>query len=272
MGLATANQPIWLAAIAVSAFWINILLISAEAWLRARWIRRFRFYPPLEGPGRAVARVRVLSGDGPEAQLGQHRVEFRGRQMTGAESRIHWHDRHHTSVVYGGTGSVNEQFVRIEPTERSEVWVGPVVGPLPEAEPRTAVAFETSHRSKGITKVVRTSIGSGEDVWIAGSWRQTPDGWLVEAEADRPLILSRRHPNHWSRRTQRELIGFGLGVVVVAAGIMVLCFWPPVFGPVSSVGGFLGLVYFLTVQSAAAWIRGRVQEPSQADRSYVQRS
>ena len=68
--------------------------------------------------------------------------------------------------------------------------------------------------------------------------------------------------------------GFIVAFLVGSAGITVLALWPPVFGRVSTLGGALGLVYFLgfllpggvlvrdAVRPASvAFVRGRWTRP-----------
>jgi hypothetical protein len=55
-----------------------------------------------------------------------------------------------------------------------------------------------------------------------------------------------------------------LAMIAVLIGVTGLLLQPPLFGPMSTLGGVLGLLYFLLVQPAGVMIRDALSPPSRS--------
>jgi hypothetical protein len=247
----------WLAALALGALWVNASLIAADAWKRSRWIRRFRRYPRPSGAGRGTARVTWTEGQGPDRRVAEQVVQQRGRLMAD-ERRVLWHDRRVESHIHGGRAEWSDGPVTLPPTDQGELWITP-------ASPGPA-AVDVARRSKGALRDLSSVVSAGEESWLSGTWTRSGDGWTVEPEAEGPVILSAEDPNRWASRSERILQSFAGAVMLAVAFVTVLCLWPPIYGTVSTAGAMMGLAFFLLVQPAGTWVRGRTVEPAYRDR------
>mgnify|MGYP006291028095 CR=1 FL=1 len=259
----------WMGGLALVVLWVNTLLVAAVALKSAAWIRRHRMPRRLTAPssGDGLAMVQVESGGGPDGHLADHRIEQRGRKLSGDEAAIGWHDRQFQSRVYGGRARWAGVPVQVQPPgEEAEVEVWPDRdtqlrrAALPE---RAALddALERARRAKGELREVVVPVAPGDTAWIAGRFREVDDGFVVTAPEDGPLLVSRVDPRAWAAAAQSRLLAFAVAVVAIAGGITALCLVPPAFGTASTIGGALALGFFLLVQPAGTWIRDRMLPP-----------
>lgn len=261
----------WMGALALVVFWTNTLLIVSVALKKAAWIRRHRMPPVLPAPrsGWGVARVEVTRGDGPDAALAQHRIEQRGKRFSSATPTVGWHDRFFESRVFGGAAEWDGATLRIEPgSEPGSVEVWPDRGEqLGRATDRDASTFEAvlarASKSKGEIRDVVVSVRPGDSVWVAGAFEAASDGdgWLVRPTGDAPLVVSQVDLHAWGHRSRRRLFAFSALASTLAGVITALCFVPPAFGLVSTLGGASALAFFLLVQPAGTWIRDLTLPP-----------
>lgn len=259
----------WMGALALVVLWVNTLLVAAVALKSALWIGRRRMPARLTAPsaGEGLAMVRVESGAGPGGQLAEHRVEQRGRKLSGEAPAIGWHDRKFDSRVYGGEARWAGVRVRIEPPgEDAEVEVWPARdaqlrrAALPEAA-ALEHAMEHARRAKGQLREVAVPVAPGDTAWIAGRFHERDDGFVATAADDHLLMVSALDPRAWAAGARARLFAFAAAVIAIAGGITALCLVPPAFGSVSTLGGALGLGFFLLVQPAGTWIRDRTLPP-----------
>ena len=249
-------QP-WVALLALGALWLNGLLIAADALRRRAWIGRERGFPVLEEPrAGADAWIRVRSRGGGWARW---EVEQRGRLDGGG--RLSWHDRAYRSEIDGGEAEWAGQRVQVAPEERVEVWPDHASLRRRLAEGLDAEAWKRAAKGRGLIRTLTTDVGEGP-IWVGGRWTRSEDGWTVSAPAPRPLLVAFLNPKAWMDRARAELLLFALATIAALGLLTVLCLWPPIFGPVSTAGGALALIYFLLIQPAGTWIRGRNVEPA----------
>jgi hypothetical protein len=224
-----------------------------------------RLTAPSAGDG--LAMVQIESGAGPQGRVADHRVEQRGRKLSGEVPAIGWHDRHFRSSVYGGEARWAGVRVQIQPPgDEAEVEVWPDRdtqlrrAALPE---RAALddALERARRAKGELREVVVPVAAGETAWIAGRFSERDDGFVVTAPDDGRLLVSRLDPRGWAAAAQIRLLAFAVAIIAIAGGITALCLTPPAFGTVSTIGGALALGFFLLVQPAGTWIRDRTLPP-----------
>lgn len=257
----------WMGVLALLILWTHTLLIASVALKRAAWIRRHRMLPFLEDPeeGVGIARVRVESGRGPDGALAAHVVEQRGRQLAESHPTIGWHDREHRSDLFGGTTTWRDVLLRIEPTSDAEVWPDRSQQLRAAALPDVAL-FEAvltrAVRAKGELREVRVPILTGHDAFVVGRFRRRGDVWTVRPDGDLPLVVSQVDPLAWGDATTARLLGFAVALIVGAGIITGLCLVPPAFGVVSTIGGVLGLAFFLLIQPAGTWVRDRTTLPA----------
>jgi hypothetical protein len=233
-------------AIALGVLWVNALLVAAAAVKQVGALLARR-----RGLGDLV-RGRVIAGDGPGGAFATHRVEQVGRAGVDAES-ILFHDRSAGGEIYGGALEVLGVERRVRAVEGAEVWLTREAigraGACPSRKDFDA-AYATASKAKGFARTLDATIGAGAEVFFA----ERPEGGpaLVAIEDPRPLLL------------RRAILGaaFIVAELAAAAACTVIALQPPVFGAVSTVGGALGLVFFLTVQPAGTAARDAMLVPS----------
>ncbi len=231
--------------LALAILWVNTLLVAGAAFGRWRELRRRLG---------AMARDGVVEGTvAGDAPLAWHEIEQVGRKASDDADRqaILFHDRRFTSVVVGGRVATADGDVGIAAEhERAEVWIAA------EAHARAAAcasdaefdaAYLKSQKPRGFERIVRCEVGPGDRVWIHA-----------------PCLVATFDPRPWCRRSTRLLLGFVAAVLLGAGAVTALALHPPLFGTVSTVGGALGLAYFLLVQPAGTAARDAVRVPCEA--------
>jgi hypothetical protein len=232
--------------LALGILWVNVLLIAAAAAKQLRALLARRASLAGAAPGR------VLRGDGPGGALAEHRVEQIGRAAIGADA-ILFHDRAASGQVFGGTVALDGgSELAVPPSAAAEVWVdgvslrGAVACASDEAfEP----AYASASRAKGFVRTVAVTVGEGARVFVLA-----PRGGAVLVASMEPRVLL---------ATKAALgAAFIAAALIAAAACTALALRPPVFGPVSTGGGVLGLALFLLVQPAGTRVRDAMLVPS----------
>jgi hypothetical protein len=235
--------------LALGILWVNALLIAAAAAKQVRALLARR--ADLAG----VVRGRVIGGDGPQGTIAALCVDQVGRATE--EGGVLFHDRTIRSEVFGGTIALDGGGEMIVPAERGggsvEVWLDECslarAGACPSLrafeEARAAAA-----KARGLDCTVTAPISAGEHVFVA----RRPGSILLALMSPRALLA------------RKAAIGvtFVAGELLAAAGCTALALRPPLFGPTSTAGGVLGLLFFLLVQPASARVRDALLVPSHA--------
>ncbi|MFV8755695.1 hypothetical protein ACNOYE_34525 [Nannocystaceae bacterium ST9] len=253
-----------MAAIALSLFWIHIVLIAAAALADLRVLARLR---------RRLAtceRTEVRSARGPEGLLARNWVEQLGRlDRRGGPRAIHFHDRAHHSELFGGRLVLADgRELELVPTSAGDVEVWPELATRAEQAGRfDAETFERAQgqagKAKGFERIVETRIAVGDRVWVVGRIAGS------RIEADPTLILATHDPRPWLARSRRLAIGFVILDVLVAGLCTLLALWPPHFEWISMLGAAGALGWFLAVQPLGVAVHDALRTP---DRSFLRGS
>jgi hypothetical protein len=249
--------------VALAVLWLNTLLVVLAA------------LGPLADLLRRLMRIRRLGmvvgdveGDEP---LAEYVVEQVGRRAADDADRqaILFHDRQRTSIVHGGTVRRGADVIAIAeaPAGRAEVWIAPrdTARELRERQAETPFdeAYTSSGKPKGFERRLSFAIHRAR-VWVVGARRGAGIEDGIEAPADAPLLVATHDPRVWLALRALWLGGFVTLVLGAALAITWLALYPPIFGTVSTVGGALGLVFFLLVQPAGTAARDAVLLPDRA--------
>ena len=233
----------WLGALALGILWVNALLIAAAAMhqraalgaLRHRLVEARR-------AGRLVSGV-VEHGRGPEGALAVRRVEQMGRAMTvSGPDRILFTERSARGELFGGSVRTDAgEVIELEPRlDEVEVWVAKGA-PAQRAERDFESAWSRASTHKGFVSALEQPVVPGARVWL-----ERGGGGVMVATIDPVADCTRK----------RELLGaFAVGVVVSCGVVSLVACWPPVFGTISTLGGVLGVAYFLAVQPLGTMVR-----------------
>ncbi len=245
---------------ALGVLWLNAGLVVAVALrqlgnLRALG-RRFRD---------AARRGELVSGtvESP-GRFAVRRITQMGRAITSkGPDRILFTDGPQSFEVIGGRVATGEGVVEVAPAPpvQSEVWVGKARSDETLSCSGAAEferAWKPANTFKGFARDAEIEVVQGDRVWVLGRLR---DG-RVEATESEPLLVSMLDPVALCDARARLIIAFVIGAGLALAGVTALALWPPVFGWVSTLGGALGLVYFLAVQPLGTAVRDAVKTPA----------
>lgn len=251
-------------ALALGVLWLNTGLVLAVALRRFGNLRRL---------AKRLAEARAQGGlvrgevkEAPDGRIAVRRIKQLGRAVTaGGPKAMLFTDGPQSFEVFGGVLETAEGPLSIEATEpvQSEVWHDrdrgqqAVVGTPEEFDE----AFGAASKYKGFERHVEVDVSVGDEVWVLG--RREGDAMCAPDEAH-PLVVSTVDMEAWVGSCSRLVLGFVVGAIVVLCGVTALAFVPPVFGIASTVGGALGLVYFLAIQPLGTALRDRVKTPARA--------
>jgi hypothetical protein len=239
--------------LALAILWVNTLLVAGATWgpLLDR-VRRLRAARHL-----VVGEVAAGEADG---ALASHLVDQVGRRAGDrTDDAILFHDRAARSVVHGGRVRAGGRALEIPAGAAAEVWVERAAEP-PPTDAIFAEAFAAARTARGYARSVAAPIQNGAPVWIVGKI----EGRHVAAVPGAPLVIAGFDPRPWLRRAIALLVLLALGSVAAAAAVTALALTPPLFGTVSTVGGAVGLAFFLLVQPLGVAVQERTLVPSAA--------
>jgi hypothetical protein len=242
---------------ALGVLWVNSLLIIGAALSSLR--RLLRRLGAWRRDGLMAATV--VS----EGVFARHEIEQTGHKAAddAGDIAIVFHDRNSNSSLLGGEIELDGERAVVEPGEDVEVWVTRdeqrAAAACPSAE-AFAAAYKASRKARGHRRKVVTELGEGDAIRVHGVVR---DGRLV-APVGLPLVVASFDPRSWCRRRVALILAFQLTVLGLVSGITFLALYPPVFGTVSTLGGMLGLVYFLGIQPIGVAVRESTRLPPDA--------
>jgi hypothetical protein len=234
-------------AVALTFFWIHILLIAGSAWLDGRALARL-------GRGRVRAGI-VRAGRGPGGVLASNTVEQVGRSK--GDGVVHFSDAAHRSELFGGVVELDDgSELELEPATDVDVWPSPKrrldVAAAKSADIVTAAASE-ARRARGYSRSVSVTIGEGERVF------------LLEREGGADIV-SAVDPRRWIAGKRWLIAGFVVAELALAGACTVAIFWPPLFDWLSMLGAAAALGLFLGVQPLGVAVQDAVRTP---DRAYL---
>jgi len=251
---------------ALFVLWINTLLIVSAALQSfcAIGARRQRMRPlAARSAGVGLVAGTVARGE----PLARRMIDQVGRQAAGSagQQTILFHDRGYRSEVIGGALRVGDAELALAAPgaeAQVEVWVddATLAAAATGEDAQFTAAYAEARKARGYARVVIAELRPGQRVWALGevkAGRLAPD-------ATGELVLSSFDPRAWCVHKQLLLALFIVGVLVTAGACTTLALWPPRFGTVSTLGGALGLAYFLGVQPIAVQLRDLGRPPAVA--------
>jgi hypothetical protein len=235
--------------LALGVLWVNTLLIASDAW-RRRAALSARLAALREARARgALVQAEIVNGKGDGGAFARRRVRQVGRAMTvPGPQRILFTDAGSEGAVLGGEVRVGERALSVEAAAGAELWCLPAgerggVAAFDEAWPRASTF-------KGVSSELVCSLGVGDRAWL----------W-IEEEGARVRLVASEDPEVVVGRARLPLVGIVVAALGGAALVTVLALWPPAFGAISTLGGVLGLVFFLAIQPLGTAARDRARLP-----------
>ncbi|MCX7807451.1 MAG: hypothetical protein N2515_02475 [Deltaproteobacteria bacterium] len=242
--------------LALGAMWVNAVLIALDTG--GRWAALGRLFREMRRAAKSghLFKAQVVVGHGDGGVFARREVKQIGRAMTvPGPRRILFTDKATRIEIMGGEVEVpGRGRLVVKPEEGATLWC--------ELKPQwgDANAFEAAWPQastfRGYDTKVERWVRAGEEVWV----------WLVGPPSKgiaRARLVSTTDPFPVLRRARLPLIGAALASIGGAAVVTILALWPPLFGPVSTLGGALGLAFFLGIQPVGAFARDAGRLPDQ---------
>ncbi len=211
--------------------WVNTLLVVLAA--------RTPLAALISGARRKLQRAVVVEG-ADDGTFAVHVVQQVGRKASDDAGRqaILFHDRGYRSEVAGGVLHVEGGGrVVVDADQAGQIWVPREerlqLSEFPGAE--FDDAYRMSQKAKGYARELRSHVREKQTVWFA------------PATEDANMLVATFDARGWLRARVAMVITFQLGMLSLSALATWLCLYPPIFGPVSTAGGLLGLVHFLLI-------------------------
>jgi len=258
-------------AVVLGSFVVHSLLVAAAIGVDLGPLRALRRSFARTAP----LRVRVVRGHGPEGQLASRVVEQVGR--SNGDAWIHFHDRRASSRVDGGELEVLEaggagrlgvapgQRLQVPPHTAAQVWIDDA-RVRAAAACADATAFDRAHvaavKARGFVREVIVDVREGAELWIDG---EVHDGTMRAPDvAGGTLIIADAPPMRWLTTRLRHARGVQAAIILLSAGVVVACLWPPMFGLVGKLGAAAGLVLLNLFMLWGKLVRDGVRLPDQA--------
>lgn len=231
--------------LALGVLWLNTLLIAAAALQQRRALSE-RLRQIVSAPLREGT---VVSGRGPDGALLARTVHQVGRAMTvSGPERILFTEASSEVELFGGTLLFGGEQVELGGGAPPEVWLAPST-PVVRTETDFDAAFKTASMNRGLNSTARQVVRVGDRVWSGSG------------------LLATLDPVKAVRARMRMLASFALVSVLLAGAITAVALVPPIFGTVSTLGGALGLLFFILVQPAGVKVRNWARLPHQQPHS-----
>ena len=261
----------FMGAIALWVLFVNTALIAGAAIIDLKRLRRpyggFRRLGEGElGSGVLVGRVEATNGESPAfARLSIHRT---GRLADGPTLGIQFGAQAPVSTLFGGRVGMGESSVEVS-AGPGRVWLDPKAidselarfaeSELPEAE-------DAARRRRGLQRTTELDLQVGATIYLAGRLERQGQDLVLRGSEEEPILASAVDPKRFVDAQTAKVLGFLGAMSLVLALVTRLALSEPLFGPLSKLGGVLGLAYFLLVLPAATWLRERTAAPDR--RSY----
>lgn len=235
-----------MALLTLGILWLNTLLIAVAALKqRGQLGERLSALLAAREAGRLVE-GEVTRGDGPDGAIATRTIHQVGRAMTvSGPDRILLTQAKAELERHGGEIAVGSSKRAIPAGGTWDLWL-----PRAAASARSLAdfdaAFAKASTQKGLTTTAIQSVRVGQRVhWLEGELLATTD----------PIVELR------SRRA--GLIAFAIASVALCGVITAVALVPPIFGTISTIGGALGLLFFVLVQPAGVRARNWARVPSE---------
>jgi len=238
--------PYWVLGIfGLAVVWVNALLIALAAWNEAR-----RMMKESAALGN-VERGKVTRGDGEDGALAIHETDQVGRALDAPVPTIAWHDRSHSSEIFGGAIKVGKKEIAIAASTDCEIWPArnrQVEKSRCPNDSELDGLYKASRGAKGALRKVRTPIAVGDDVWIAKSG----------------AFISAIEPRAWYAAKVRAALGFALAELALCGGLTFVAMHQPHFALVSTLGAAGLLLFFVFVQPLGVSVEENARAPSRS--------
>jgi hypothetical protein len=246
--------------LALGILWLNAGLVLAVALRQIANVHALRQrFSVAKGKGELVA-GKVIDGE----PLARRSIRQLGRTITTkGHDRILFTDGLQSFEVCGGAIETDDGTIEIAAAQsaESEVWTHAArerEGTACASEIEFERAFADASKFKGFARDIELAVQSGDRVWVYGA--RTDD--TLRARTDEPLLVSLVDPVAYCESRVRILVLFVTGSLLALIAVSALALWPPHFGLVSTLGGALGLAYFLAIQPLGTAVRDAVKTPA----------
>jgi hypothetical protein len=274
-------SPELMGLLSLAVLWTATLLILAVAIGDGRGLSRRRAQlRPLDPAAVGTEPVIGLLHGRAEAEgLAEHIREETGRSLPRAKvPTILLHPRQLISEIHGGRIDLGSgQTLELAAVTSSEAEVWREDGAAEPSDVDFEAALAEAKKSKGWRRRSVMRLEQGQELWILAEVKRRPDG-VLEAKPTPDLSDPARHPRLllapfdpriWLQKKTLFVWAVSLAILISAAAVTAIALIPPAFGLVSTLGGVLGLAYFLAVQPIGVWLRDQVSSPA---RQVVHRS
>lgn len=249
--------------LALGILWVNSALVFAVALKQLGNVLGLR-RRLLAARARGALVSGIARADGERFAL--RRITQLGRAITTkGPDRILFTDGPQAFDVLGGSIETDGEPLRVEPAHgpEAEVWLSRVrAGEGAGCEGGAAFerAWAEATTFKGFARDVELEVRSGDRIWVLGA----REGDAIVPAGDAPLVVSMIDPVAFAASRARILTLFIVVGIVALLGVTAIALWPPRFGLVSTIGGALGLAYFLAIQPLGTAVRDAVKTPGRA--------
>lgn len=246
--------------LALGILWVNTGLVLAVA------LRQLQNLMALRGRlAEATRRGALVSGRARASdRFAVRRITMIGRAITTkGPDRILFTDGPQSFEVLGGEIETEKGTIEIEatPPAASEVWTDASrerEGTACASAAEFSRAFSDASTFKGFSRDAEIEIKDGDRVWVYGVREEN----RITASEEQPLVVSAIDPIAFCSSRMRLIALFIGASAIVLGAITALAVWPPHFGLLSTIGGALGLAYFLAIQPLGTAVRDAVKTPA----------
>ncbi|UJR80072.1 hypothetical protein [Sandaracinus amylolyticus] len=241
----------WLGVLALGILWVNTLLIAAAAWQQRSALGALRATMIAGRRDGTLASGVVAEGRGPDGAIAVRHVEQMGRALTiSGPDRILFTERGVDEEIFGGVVRTDAgEMLDVAPArgESVEIWLR-ADAPAARNESDFERAWSCASTNKGCVSTLEQRVEHGARVW-------------VHRGADGVMRLATLDPVAECTRKRALLAGFAVLTVLSCAVVSLIACWPPVLGTISTLGGVLGVAYFLAIQPIGTAVRDAARIP-----------
>ncbi len=225
--------------------WTTALLVAASAL--QLWRRMVR-----KGASLGKGRVGVIDEGAPFATATVRQV---GRALDPADDpAIVFHDRAYGGALAGGALVCAGERVEVAPSANAEVWIDDERRAAAAACADVAAfddAWAQAKKAKGWERTVTVALKKGDRVHLF-------------ADAEGGPVVANFDPHAWLAGRSRSLVVFAIAELFVCGLVTRIVMTPPVFSGLSTLGGVLGVFFFLGVTPIGVRLRDVARLPHEA--------